>query len=181
MIKYIDGYTNYLISDTGYVKSIKKDYILMFDSGSKRHKRVTLSKNGTSKKFLIHRLVAQHFMTNPENKEQIHHIDNDTSNNNVQNLMWVTAKEHNDIHGYANLENYNNRNKKKVDMYKINGKFVKSFDSMGECAKYILVERGKEITPNRVISIRSSITKICRGAIGTKSLYGYTWKYKEEE
>lgn len=45
-----------------------------------------------------HRLVAQHFIPNPEGKKYVNHIDHDRSNNCVENLEWVTAKE-NTAHG----------------------------------------------------------------------------------
>jgi hypothetical protein len=57
------------------------------------YKHVTLSKNSKTKRFLVHRLVATHFVPNEDNKPQVNHIDNDGSNNNYQNLEWVTHKE----------------------------------------------------------------------------------------
>ena len=52
------------------------------------------NKKDHQKKVRVHRLVAIAFIPNPQNKSQVHHIDENPSNNNVHNLMWVTPKEH---------------------------------------------------------------------------------------
>ena len=49
------------------------------------YKRLTLSKDGESKKFLVHILVARHFIPNPENKKTVNHKDKGKTNNNVSN------------------------------------------------------------------------------------------------
>ena len=68
--------------------------------------RVIFSKNGIVKKHLVHRLVAQAFIPNPLSLPQVNHIDENKSNNNVDNLEWCTAK--------YNI-NYGLRSKKMVD------------------------------------------------------------------
>ncbi len=49
--------------------------------------------NGKTKKFLLHRLIADHFILNPENKPEIDHIDRNPHNNKLQNLRWATRAE----------------------------------------------------------------------------------------
>jgi hypothetical protein len=52
-----------------------------------------LYNNGKRKAVLVHRLVAKYFIDNPENREHVHHIDNNKKNNHVSNLTWVTRIE----------------------------------------------------------------------------------------
>lgn len=65
------------------------------------YKKVKLYKNGKMKTFSIHKLVAQAFIPNPENKPQVNHIDGNKSNNFYTNLEWVSCQE-NVEHAYIN-------------------------------------------------------------------------------
>jgi hypothetical protein len=99
--KTIENYPNYEISDCGMVLSHYSGNILK----SQKHYidgylQVVLSKNGKLKNFTVHRLVAQAFIPNPENKREVDHIDRDPSNNHISNLRWVTSSENNQNKGY---------------------------------------------------------------------------------
>ena len=62
--------------------------------------RVELWDKGRGKKHLLHRLLAQAFIQNPENKPQVNHIDGDKANNSLSNLEWSTQSE-NQLHAYS--------------------------------------------------------------------------------
>lgn len=58
-----------------------------------RYDSVTFQEDGKQKQVTVHRLMSEAFIPNPENKPQVNHIDGDTSNNELNNLEWVTAQE----------------------------------------------------------------------------------------
>jgi len=68
-------------------------------SNKKGYVFVSLIKNGHTKNYRIHRLVAQTFIPNPKNKPQVNHINGIKTDNRVENLEWVTDSE-NKRHGY---------------------------------------------------------------------------------
>ena len=105
IFKDIKGYEGlYQVSNLGNVKSLpkgdgngNKERILKFDNSNKTNTttylRVTLSGNGKTKRFSVHRLVAEAFIPNPDNKPHVNHIDNNGENNTVANLEWCTHSE----------------------------------------------------------------------------------------
>lgn len=68
-------------------------------SRNKKYLAVTGMVRGKQKHFYVHRLIAEAFIPNPLNKPQVNHIDGNASNNNLNNLEWVTARE-NVVHAY---------------------------------------------------------------------------------
>ena len=96
--KSIKGYEGlYEISNFGRVKSMpklrmKKEKI-MKPSNRGGYLRISLSKDGISKSFYIHRLVAESFIPNLDGKKEVNHIDGNKKNNNASNLEWSTRSE----------------------------------------------------------------------------------------
>ena len=82
----------YQVSNFGRIKNIKTGKILKTVLGD-RYYTIFLTKNGKSKIYKVHRLVAESFVPNPEHKPIVNHIDNNHLNNNANNLEWCTQKE----------------------------------------------------------------------------------------
>ena len=92
----------YQASNLGRIRSLdrimtsgipRKGKVLKTQFDGKMHYMVDLRKGGKRYMRMVHRLVAQAFIPNPENKPIVDHIDTDASNNAVENLRWCTQKE----------------------------------------------------------------------------------------
>lgn len=94
--KDIEGYEGlYKISNKGRVLSLydnngNRRNLILSGSYLRGYHKVDLIKDGVPKKFQVHRLVAYHFIPNPEHLPIVHHIDENPKNNSVDNLMWCT-------------------------------------------------------------------------------------------
>src|SRR5690349_10770023 len=94
--KTISGYGQlYKISNFGRVKSLSKsnEEAILKAGKTKGYYHIVLKYNDNRKNYRIHRLVAEYFIPNTENKPFVNHKDGDKSNNHWTNLEWCTAKE----------------------------------------------------------------------------------------
>ena len=170
----IKGYEGlYQVSNYGRVKSLEridslgrlvKEKILKAVKHNKGHLYVHLSKNGVKKRYSVHRLVAIHFIPNPECKTDVHHKDHNPANNNVDNLVWLTHEEHKAEHP-EQYETVRKACSKHINQFTKDGLFVRTWFSSMDIERELGYDQG-------------SIIKCCQGKY--KSAYGYIWRYADE-
>lgn len=164
-MKFEDIQRAYLITTDGEIinkktKKAKKTFIS--NSG---YKRVTLWFNGKQKKMSIHRLVAMKYIPNPNNYEQVNHIDGNKLNNKVENLEWCSQS-------YNTIVAYKNKLIKpkttKINQYDLNMNFIKQWESI------------KDASINLNIN-HSNISTVALQRTNRKQAGGYIWRYVEGE
>ena len=158
----IEGFPKYSVSDEGMVRNDETGKILKPDICNGGYLRVTLCKDGKTTRKMLHRLVAEMFIPNKDNKTQVNHIDGNKQNNALFNLEWVTRSE-NEQHKYRVL---------KVDQTKYNHHKRKVF-----CVDTGVVYDGVKEAARAIGVHHSSMTSCLRGR--TYTCAGYRWKYAE--
>lgn len=168
----IKGYEGlYEVSTHGRVRSL--DYLhtgqtkvlsLCKDRGG--YLFVNLHKKGKRKSYLVHRLVAEAFLTNWFDDIEVNHIDEDKTNNHIDNLEWCDHK-YNCNHGTRN-----DRLVEKLTNGKLS-KIVLQFSKTRELIKEW--SSAKEAERNGFN--QGAVSACCRGERQTHK--GYIWKYKE--
>ena len=164
--KEIKGYEGlYWISNLGNVKSkyrVKKPSI-----DKDGYYIVNLSKEGKSKSFYLHRLLAIHFIPNPNNYPQVNHIDEDKLNNNLDNLQWCTLEQNHNFGTRNKRTGETQRNSisksKPVLQFDLDNNLISEYPSINE------VQRQLGFFQNNIV-------KCCKGK--SKQAYGFIWKYK---
>ena len=117
----IEGYPDYLIYEDGRIWTKKQNKFMKHSINDCGYFRVCLFNEKGQKFFKIHRLLAQHFIPNPDNKEFVDHIDRNRTNNSLQNLRWVTRTENNINKG---LNKNNKFGEKFISFLKSQNRFV---------------------------------------------------------
>lgn len=133
--KDVKGYEGlYHVSNLGRVR--RNGRILKARVKRKGYLGVVLYNKSEPKHYTIHRLVAEAFIPNHENKPQVNHIDENKTNNTAANLEWVTAKE-NANHGTRNFR----MSHKIVAINRLTGDSY-NFNSIRECARTLKLSSG---------------------------------------
>ena len=186
--KDIEGYEGlYQISSLGRVKSLGRkgkgcsleDKILKPMVNKDGYHLVNLKDtNHIAKWFTVHRLVALHFIPNPDDYKEINHKDETKGNNIVTNLEWCT-RDYNVSYGTVRERQSNNKKgqenywlNKPILQYSLEGEFIAEFDSTTQVAKFLAPVLGKDME-----KIKKAINNQLRKYPDGKSC-GYKWRYK---
>jgi len=192
IFKDILGYEGlYQISNTGEVKSLYTNIIMKQKKNNRGYHQVKLFKDGKSKDYLVHRLVAEAFLENlNEDYNQVNHKDGNKSNNNVTNLEWCNQSQ-NIRHAFDNglmkprygiIPSEETKRKmsesrkghkayyhKLVAQIDINtGEIIKIYNSTHDAAKAIGCHH-------------TSISEVCRHKKNRTTTCNYKWEYIEDK
>ena len=85
----VNGFENYEIHENGSVFNKKTNKFLKTYKDRDNYERVRLSNKGTKKTFGVHRLVAMHYLDNPNNYAEVDHINRISDDNRLENLRWA--------------------------------------------------------------------------------------------
>lgn len=182
--KDIEGFNGkYQVSNLGNVRSFSRwkngDLLkggACGNPGPYRFVVLVKTSRKDAKCYYIHRLVAQHFIENPNNLPEVNHKDGNTFNNCAENLEWCSRAE-NARHAsktgilakaHANETGALNARSKAVIQYEKDGTFVKQWDSVNQ------IQRETKY-------LASSIFNCCNHRKNYKTAYGYKWEYKDGE
>lgn len=182
----IPGYEEfYQISNTLKIKSLQRSLVdkhgrvypvseklMNIVIGTSRYPHVILSKGRRRKQESVHRLVAQVFIPNPENKPCINHKNGIKTDYRIENLEWCTHSE-NTVHafktglmvgqkGHPGLMGKDHPSARPVKQLTRNGLLVKEFGSIGDAARELGIDP-------------SGITAVCRGR--HSYIKGYIFRY----
>jgi hypothetical protein len=149
---------DYEVSNKGNIRNRRHKIIKSYNSCG--YRQILLYINDEQKHIQVHRLVAMAFISNPEDKLFVNHIDGDRTNNNFENLEWVTQSEN----AQHSIDVLGKKNKgRSVLQFKLNGSFIKRFDTIKEAAT------------------ESGATKIYSACAGRQFTSGdFIWKYEFE-
>lgn len=152
-MKSVIVYDRYTLYENGDIENIKTGKLLKNNADYDGYALITLYNGFKGKTHKVHRLVAENFILNPDNKPEVNHIDGNKQNNNVSNLEWVTRIE-NARHSVDVLGKGQNHVKIKRDDFP---KIFEMYQTMS-CAKIARIYKVNRCTIHNILSGKRKAT-----------------------
>lgn len=165
--KSIEDFPKYQVSTLGRIKNIQTERIFTGtkDAFGYMHVRLINPYGGYTLKK-VHRLVAEAFLPNPDNKPLIDHIDGDKTHNALSNLRWFTYSENSQAYEASKGMKRTAPKNHKIAQYAMDGTLVATFSNTGEAGKTTGFGR-------------FGIYSACNGKLRTFN--GYMWRFYDDE
>ena len=174
--KQIEGFENYSVSNTGLIRNENTGKILLPYTTNKGYLRLNLTDNGVQKKHLVHRLVAQAFIPNPNGFEVVDHINGIKNDNRVENLQWLTTRSN--TQKYWNGMSEERRTKIKNFLVGNGNRYRKSVSKPVICIETGAIYDSAGQAAKELNLCRSSILRVANGT--HKQVKGYHFKFLGE-
>lgn len=159
----------YKVDENGNVYSLRRNHILTPKINHDGYLRIQLYNHGKCEFVSIHRLVAEEFVPNLDNKPFVNHLDGDKQNNHYSNLEWVTQSEniqHAWITGLSTPHFNPPKRSRAVDQFDINGAYIATYPSTMEVERCLHIKHG-------------TISSVCKHKPKYYTAGGYKWEYSE--
>lgn len=151
----------YQVSSFGNVRTIKNGEVEMSQQENRNgYMTVHLRDKGVERRAMVHRLVAEAFIPNPNGFRDVNHKNGDKSDNRVENLEW-TSHADNMTHSFREL----GKNVRHIVQLDLDNNFIERWNSIIEASEATGI-------------CRTNIGECCRG--NRKHTKGYKWKYEED-
>jgi len=176
--KQISDFPKYEVSNKGGIRIKESGYIMKQFKNAAGYFRISLKNDVIKrKKLYVHRIVAKEFISNPENKPTVNHINNIRTDNRINNLEWSTMSEQ-ALHKIKT----NNTFEKKINIKSIwrldintHAKLEK-YESTTYAVRWL---KSNNLTnAKNELTLRQSLINVSKGK--NNSAYGYKWKYDDD-
>ena len=134
------GFNKYSIREDGIITNLSTNKSVCQWVDNVGYLQVKLYENKKNYYKRVHRIVAEHFIPNPNNLPQVNHVNGDKRDNVASNLEWIDNKS-NTQHGYDIGLYHSDKRSIKIEVYDLNNEYINTYKSIRETANILKINR----------------------------------------